>query len=247
MKPGMQRRHFVARAALAVFGTGTALLAGCAAPSDGSGGSGGSHEAFFTYIIRDDAPGIRSLVRMGFDPNTTNQRGETGLTQAFKLESYRAAQGLIALPQTDVNRANSKGETPLMMAAIKGQLGLAQQLIGRDADVNKTGWTPLHYAVSVPSEDGSDLKMVALLLEHNAYIDAGSPNGTTPLMMAAQYGTRSAVQMLLDEGADPALKNQQGLTAKDFALRVDRQEVVRWLEQARRKKTPQAPRVRSQW
>ena len=55
------------------------------------------------------------------------------------------------------------------------------------------------------------------------------------------------LKLLLDEGADPALKNQQGLTAKDFALRVDRQEVVRWLEQAQRKKTPQAPRVRSQW
>ena len=235
MKPWMRRRFFAVLAA-----GSTSLLAACASPA---GGDGGSHEAFFTYIIRDDGPGIRSLVQMGFDPNTTNARGETGLTQAFKQESYRAAKTLIALPQTDVNRANSKGETPLMMAAIKGQLDLARQLIDRDADVNKTGWTPLHYAVSVPSEDSSDLKMVALLLEHNAYIDAESPNGTTPLMMAAEYGTRSAVQLLLEEGADPTLKNRLGLTAKDFAQRVDRQEVVRWLEQARKK----TPRVRSQW
>ena len=192
----------------------------------------GSYEDFFTRIIRDDAPGIAALVQRGFDPNTVSERGETGLTQAFKLDSYRAAKGLIALPATQVNLANSKGETPLMLAAIKGQLDIAKALIARGADVNREGWTPLHYAVSVPSEDGSDLKMVALLVEHHAYIDAASPNGTTPLMMAAQYGTRSAVQMLIKEGADPKVKNQQGLTATDFATRADRGEVVQWLAQA---------------
>ena len=192
----------------------------------------GSYEDFFTRIIRDDAPGIGDLVKRGFDPNTVSERGETGLTQAFKLDSYRAAKGLIALPATQVNLANSKGETPLMLAAIKGQVDMAKTLIARGADVNREGWTPLHYAVSAPSEDGADLKMVALLIEHHAYIDAPSPNGTTPLMMAAQYGTRSAVQMLIKEGADPKVKNQQGLTATDFATRADRSEVVQWLAQA---------------
>lgn len=192
----------------------------------------GSYEDFFTRIIRDDAPGIAALVKRGFDPNTLSEKGETGLTQAFKLDSYRAAKGLAALPSTNVNLPNSKGETPLMLAAIKGQVDIAKVLIARGADVNREGWTPLHYAVSAPSDEGADLKMVALLIENHAYIDAASPNGTTPLMMAAQYGTRSAVQMLIKEGADPAVKNQQGLTAKDFAARADRSEVVRWLAQA---------------
>lgn len=204
----------------------TALWLACAAAQ------AGSYEDFFTRIIRDDAKGIEALVQRGFDPNTLSEKGETGLTQAFKLDSYRAAKGMIALPATQVNLANAKGETPLMMAAIKGQLDLAKALIARGADVNREGWTPLHYAVSAPSEDGADLKMVALLLEQHAYIDAASPNGTTPLMMAAQYGTRSAVQLLLQEGADPKLKNQQGLTASDFAARADRTEVVTWLAEA---------------
>ncbi len=192
----------------------------------------GSFDDFFTRIIRDDAGGIAALVQRGFDPNTMNDKGETGLTQAFKLDSYRAVKGLISLPATNVNLANAKGETPLMMAAIKGQLDLAKELIARGADVNRPGWTPLHYAVSKASEDDSDLKMIALLVEHHAYIDAASPNGTTPLMMAAQYGSRSAVQKLLQEGADPKLKNQAGQTATDFAERAERPEVVTWLAQA---------------
>ena len=214
MKPAQQ-----ALAALAL-----ALAAGAA--------QAGSFDDFFTRIIRDDAPGIASLVQRGFDPNTLNDKGETGLTQAFKLDSFRAAQGLINTPSVNVNLPNSKGETPLMMAAIKGQVDLARALIARGADVNRQGWTPLHYAVSTPSEDGSDVKMLALLLDKHAYIDAASPNGTTPRMLAAQYGTRSAVQELIKQGADAKLKNQQGLTATDFAQRAERPEVVGWLAQA---------------
>ena len=45
--------------------------------------------------------------------------------------------------------------------------------------------------------------MMRLLLEESAYIDATSPNGTTPLMMAARYGSPEAVKLLLEEGAEP--------------------------------------------
>ncbi|MGB4584254.1 MAG: ankyrin repeat domain-containing protein [Rhodoferax sp.] len=63
-----------------------------------------------------------------------------------------------------------------------------------------------------------------LLLDENAYIDAASPNNTTPLMMAAHYGTAAAVKLLLEAGADPMLKNDLGLTAIDFAHRANRAE-----------------------
>jgi ankyrin repeat protein len=70
----------------------------------------------------------------------------------------------------------------------------------------------LHYAAS-----GGHAAVIQLLLEHFAYVDSESPNGTTPLMMAAQYGTPEAIEALLAAGADPTLKNQRGLTALDFA------------------------------
>ena len=60
-------------------------------------------------------------------------------------------------------------------------------------------------------------------------MNAQSPNGTTPLMMAAQYGSAAAVRLLLEEGAEPLLKNEQGLNPLDFARlgnRVDAQALI---------------------
>jgi uncharacterized protein len=181
----------------------------------------GSFEDFFTAIKRDDPGTIKALLARGFDANTLDPQGQHGLYLAMREPSHKAAQVLIDWPKTDVNILNAKGESPLMLAILKGQQEVVDQLLKKGADVNKTGWTPLHYAAS-----SGQVTMIGQLLENNAYIDAESPNGTTPLMMAAMYGSTAAVKLLLDEGADPQLKNQQGLSALDFAQRGKRPDAA---------------------
>ncbi|HSI54388.1 MAG TPA: ankyrin repeat domain-containing protein [Ramlibacter sp.] len=181
----------------------------------------GSYDDFFIAIKQDDANAITALLRRGFDPNTPSPQGQDGLYVALREGSLKAAVALVDWPKTKVESRTAQDESPLMMAALKGHLDIAKKLVARDADVNKTGWTPLHYAAT-----GGHLAIIELLLEHHAYIDAESPNGTTPLMMAAHYGSPAAVKLLLEAGADPRLKNQQGLTAADFARRANRQEAA---------------------
>jgi len=181
----------------------------------------GSYEDFFVAIKQDNAGVVTNLLKRGFDPNTPDPEGLPGLYVALREPSLKVAETLIAWPKTNLEVRTPQDESPLMMAALKGHLDLAKKLIERGADVNKTGWTPLHYA----STNGH-LPIMELLLEHHAYIDAESPNGSTPLMMAAHYGTPAAVKLLLEAGADPTLKNQLGLTAIDFAHRANRKDSV---------------------
>jgi hypothetical protein len=181
----------------------------------------GSYEDFFIAIKQDNPAAVKALLNRGFDPNTVDPQGLPGLYVALRDGSLKAAQVLIDWPKTNVDSRTPHDESPLMIASLKGHLQVAKQLVERDADVNKTGWTPLHYAAT-----RGHLAIMELLLDHHAYIDAESPNGTTPLMMAAHYGSAAAVKLLLEAGADPRLKNQLGLTAIDFANRAGRQDAA---------------------
>lgn len=179
----------------------------------------GSYEDYFAAIGKDNAILVNALLQRGFDPNTVNPRGQHGLLIALRESSLKVVDGLLAHPGTDIEVRTPQDESPLMLAALKGLTDVCERLIARDADVNKPGWTPLHYAAT-----GGHIEIIQLLLSHYAYIDAASPNGSTPLMLAAMYGTPSAVKLLLESGADVTLKNSLGLTAVDFALKAKRTE-----------------------
>jgi len=193
----------------------------------------GSFEDFFAAIKQDDASTVASLLSRGFDVNTLNPAGDPGLILAFREPSPKVAALLISWPNTKIEVRTAKDESPLMLAALKGLTGFCQQLIDKGADVNKTGWTPLHYAAT-----NGHLETMTLLLDNYAYIDAASPNGTTPLMMAAHYGTPAAVKLLLEAGADPMLKNQQGLSAIDFAQRANRSDSAELIASVIRARQP---------
>ena len=189
----------------------------------------GSFEDFFVAIRNDNAGIVNGLLARGFDPNTRDEKGQPGLTIAMQEHALNVARALLARPGIDINALNQAGESALMMAALKGDLSGAQLLLERGAKVNQPGWSPLHYAAT-----GREPKLVQLLLDRGAEIDAASPNGSTPLMMAAQYGSEDSVKLLLARGADAKRRNQLDLNVIDFARRAGRAALVEQLEQSLR-------------
>ena len=186
----------------------------------------GAYDDFFKAIQLDNAREVQRLLDRGLDPNTPNAQGIPGLLLATQEQSFKVAQVLAADPQTAVDPRSARNESPLMLAALRGEQALVVQLVGRGAEVNKSGWTPLHYAAT-----GGQLRVAAFLIGAQAEVDAGSPNGSTPLMMAGMYGNADTVKLLLESGADPAIRNAQGLSALEFAQRAGRADSAALIEQ----------------
>ena len=194
-----------------------------------SSANAGSFDEFFIAIRNDNTGTLRALLQRGFDPNTADERGQPGLTLAMQENSPRAAKLLLEQPGLKIDALNLAGESALMMAALKGDMAGVKMLLERGAKVNQSGWSPLHYAATGPEPD-----IVRLLLGRGAEIDATAPNGITPLMMAAQYGSEDGVKLLLEHGADPNRRSQRDMRAADFAKLAGRDALAASLQKLQR-------------
>lgn len=185
-----------------------------------------SYTDFFRAVGNDNAGEVSSLLQRGFDPNAIEaKRGETGLMLAIQGGSKKVIEVLIHARNINLEAKAFNGNTALMLAAYKENMPVVQTLLDKGAEVNRPGWTALHYAATVGNND-----IVQMLLDKFAYIDAESPNGTTPIMMAARSGHILTVKLLLDAGADATLKNQLGMNAIDFAVKFGHKDIAEGLQ-----------------
>lgn len=206
-----QSLHALAFAALAVSLPGIAV--------------GGAYDDYFKAVKFDNVKQVQSLLQRGFDPNTVEEeRGETGLMIALREDSSKVFELLLHTKDVNLDARARNGDSALMIAAYKGKYDAVKALLDKGAEPNQTGWTALHYAATVGNN-----QIVQLLLDRSAYIDAESPNQTTPIMMAARGGHILTVKLLLDEGADVTLKNGAGMTALDFARAGGFKDIVEGL------------------
>lgn len=183
------------------------------------------NDDFAKYISRDSVDGVKELLDEGYDPNTILPNGRSLLSAAILDNAFKSARFLINQKNIKIDIRSQSDETALMIASLRGNLDLVKLLVYRGADVNKTGWTPLHYAAS-----GGHTQVMRFLLDKNAYIDAASPSGNTPLMMAVLYGSEDSVEYLLGQGADPTILNGAKRSAIDLAKGAERVTLAEILE-----------------
>lgn len=191
-------------------------------------GLGAAHAAsaddiadFFRAVDLDDVRGVQALLAKGVSPNQVNPNGgEPALVSAAREGSMKVLAALLAHPGTEVDAQAFNGNTALMLAAFKRNMAAVQALLAKGAAVNRSGWTPLHYAAA-----SGDNEIALLLLRRGASVDAVSPlksGSYTPLMMAAREGHDITAKLLIDHGADPGRTNSEGLTAVELAERAGR-------------------------
>jgi ankyrin repeat protein len=173
---------------------------------------------FFRAAQLDNAAAIRKILARGLNPNVREPGGESGLIVAMRYEANQVATLLMDQPGIDLEAKAPNGNTALMMAAFRQNKPMVLDMIKRGAQVNQKGWAALHYAAAAGSTE-----ITTILLDHHAYIDAESPSGMTPLMIAAREGHEPVVALLLEQGADATLKDGGfHLTAAEFATKADK-------------------------
>lgn len=102
---------------------------------------------------------------------------------------------------------------------------LAETLINRGADVNKTdekGFLPLWTAMT---KNKINMQLIKLLINKGTNPNNAS-NGITSLIVAAKFGLIDVVRLLLEAGADVSLKDHAGRTALDHARQSGNREMI---------------------
>lgn len=183
-------------------------------------------QAFWDAIRLDDVKAMQSEMLRGASANARHPEHGPAIVVAARERSPKALAYLAQLTGTRIDATNDQDETALMLVALHGDVESLKLLLARGAEPNRPGWAPLHYAAS-----GGHVPAIDALLEAHAFIDAQSPNGTTPLMLAARHKHTNAVRMLVEAGADPTLRNEAGIGPAEYMDGHGERAEASWLRE----------------
>ncbi|XP_058158605.1 LOW QUALITY PROTEIN: ankyrin repeat and SAM domain-containing protein 6 [Dasypus novemcinctus] len=111
-------------------------------------------------------------------PKTDEEKRRPDIFHALKMGNFQLVKEIADEDPSHVNTVNGDGATPLMLAAVTGQLPLVELLVERRADVDRQdgvhGWTALMQATYHGNKE-----IVKYLLNQGADVSLRAKNGYT--------------------------------------------------------------------
>lgn len=128
-----------------------------------------------------------------------------------------------------VDAADKSGNTALNAAALLNQVDVGNVLLFAGADPNKPaleGTSPFLTCVTTlrPPHERKDFRLLESMLMHHADVNfRHGVTGMTGLMSYSAYSDEKLCAFLLKHGINPTLKDKNGKTARDYALKMSDQ------------------------
>ncbi|XP_060110043.1 ankyrin repeat and SAM domain-containing protein 6 [Heteronotia binoei] len=111
-------------------------------------------------------------------PQTDKQKRQPDIFHALKMGNFQLVKEITDEDSAQINIVNDDGASPLMIAAVTGQLPLVQLLVSRNAEIDKQdnvhGWTALMQATYHGNKE-----VVKYLLNQGADVNLRAKNGYT--------------------------------------------------------------------
>lgn len=133
-------------------------------------------------------------------------------TPSAALAAWLLAHGF---PADHLHARIDNGMSPLMLAALKGERALVEELLALGADPNHVNDDD-HHALWFACVHG-DPGLVSLLIAHGANVDNQNVNGATCAIYTASTGKLDVLKRLVEAGADLSRETTGGYTALDSA------------------------------
>lgn len=160
---------------------------------------------------------ISLLVHRGAKIDSVDVDGNNALMIAVKAGHKEIIKRLLDL-ELDVNWVGNNEKTALDFACEAGNPLFTEWLLCRGSDVNYVTSSIGLTALMIASEGGYS-NVVKLLIKHDADVDqTNTLDGATALILASVNGHTDVVELLLSAGANPTIKDKNGLTAADLVL-----------------------------
>jgi hypothetical protein len=134
---------------------------------------------------------------------------------AIQKGDQSTVKSLLAAKPDLINAKNSKGATPLHIAALFNRKDLAVHLIANGAAVNAKDYTINATPLYVAAQNGH-IDIVELLIAKGADVNTKAKGGYTPLYVAAAGGHLGVATLLIATKADVNMNSNDGGSVKYF-------------------------------
>ena len=189
---------------------------------------------------------VEYLLSRGANVNIQESDGQTPLHIGCQFDNIDIVKCLVR-NGADVNALDNKKQSPLQVSILRGPDETSRYLLRNGADVHivdKDGQSPLHYSSEWGNKD-----IVSILLSMGAKVNQQDNEGRTALHFATDD---DIFDLLVEHGADTALRDIYGKPARESQLDMDKkeyQDISRALSKhtdMMKKRSPQMQKVEAQ-